>query len=91
LPDTVIVSDDAGQLRLADHALCLVHAERLVYKLQSANPAFQKAVDLTRALICWIYADLKACKRELDRQRARMLRARFDLRQAQSLILPAAR
>jgi len=78
LPDTVIVSDDAGQFRLADHALCWVHAERLVYKLQPSNPAFQKAVDLTRTLIWWFYADLKTYKREPDRKRARMLRARFD-------------
>ena len=78
LPDTVIVSDDAGQFRLADHGLCWVHAERLVFKLQPSNPAFQKAVDLTRTLIWWFYADLKAYKREPDRKRARMLRARFD-------------
>jgi Transposase IS66 family len=78
LPDTVIVSDAAGQFRLADHALCWVHAERLVYKLQPANPVFRKAVDLTRTLIWWFYADLKAYKRDPDRRRARMLRARFD-------------
>jgi len=42
LPDTVIVSDDAGQFRLADHALCWVHAERLVYKLQPPIPPFKK-------------------------------------------------
>ena len=29
LPGTVIVSDDAGQFRLGEHALCWVHAERL--------------------------------------------------------------
>jgi len=35
-------------------------------------------VDLTRTLLWWFYADLKAYKREPDRKRARMLRARFD-------------
>ena len=29
LPDTVILSDDAGQFALDRHALCWVHAERL--------------------------------------------------------------
>ena len=29
LGQAVIVSDDAGQFRLGDHALCWVHAERL--------------------------------------------------------------
>ena len=37
LPDTVIVSDDAGQFRVGIHALCWVHAERLVHKLVPAN------------------------------------------------------
>ncbi len=31
--DTVIVSDDAGQFRVGRHALCWVHAERLVHQL----------------------------------------------------------
>jgi hypothetical protein len=29
----VVVSDDAGQFRVGTHALCWVHAERLVHKL----------------------------------------------------------
>ena len=29
LPDTVIVSDDAGQFNVGPHGLCWVHAERL--------------------------------------------------------------
>ena len=33
LGDTVILSDDAGQFKLARHALCWVHAERLIHKL----------------------------------------------------------
>jgi hypothetical protein len=33
LGKTVIVSDDAGQFRVANHALCWVHAERLLQKL----------------------------------------------------------
>ena len=35
LPDTVILSDDAGQFALDRHALCWVHAERLVHKLDT--------------------------------------------------------
>ena len=37
LPDTVIVSDDAGQFRVGVHSLCWFHAERLVHKLVPAN------------------------------------------------------
>ena len=35
LPDTVIVSDDAGQFDVGQHGLCWVHAERLVHKLDT--------------------------------------------------------
>lgn len=78
LADTVVVSDGAGQFRLADHALCWVHAERLVHKLTPANTAHRKAVELTRTLIWWFYRDLKAYKSDPDPKRARALRARFD-------------
>lgn len=78
LANTVIVSDGAGQFRVADHALCWVHSERLVYKLRPTNAEHRKAVELTRALIWWFYRDLKAYKRAPDPKRARMLRARFD-------------
>lgn len=36
---TVIVSDGAGQFRVGTHALCWVHAERLVHKLVPAPPS----------------------------------------------------
>src|SRR5260370_6380108 len=37
LQDTLIVSDDSGQFRVGIHALCWVHAERLVHKRVPAN------------------------------------------------------
>src|ERR687886_461352 len=78
LSDTVIVSDDAGQFRLGKHALCWIHAERLVHKLVPANDQQRRAIELTRELIWWFYADLKAWQREPCRRRAAALRARFD-------------
>ena len=78
LDGTVIVSDGARQFGVGDHALCWVHAERLVYKLQPATPAERRAVDIQRGLIWWFYADLKAYKRNPDPKRARMMRVRFD-------------
>ena len=51
LAGTVIVSDDAGQFRLGPHALCWVHAERLVHELVPATDAQRRAVEVTRALI----------------------------------------
>jgi hypothetical protein len=78
LPEAVIVSDDAGQFRIGEHALCWVHAERLIHKLVPANDQQRRAVELTRTLIWWLYADLKAWQREPCPRRAAALRARFD-------------
>jgi hypothetical protein len=35
LPDTVIVSDNAGQFNIGQHGLCWVHSVRLVHKLDT--------------------------------------------------------
>jgi hypothetical protein len=78
LPDTVILSDDAGQFTLDRHALCWVHAERLVHKLGTFTDRQHAAQQFLRALIWWFYADLKAYKRDPCRRRKGQLRARFD-------------
>ena len=78
LPDTVILSDDAGQFALDRHALCWVHAERLVHKLDTFTDRQHAAQQIIRALIWWFYADLKAYRRAPDRRRRYELRARFD-------------
>jgi hypothetical protein len=51
LPDTVIVSDDAGQFNVGIHALCWVHAERLIHELTPFTPDQEAAQDLVRHLI----------------------------------------
>ena len=76
--DTVIVSDGAGQFRVATHALCWVHTERLIHKLQPVTADQRRAVEVCRSLIWWLYRDLKTYQRAPDAKRARMLRARFD-------------
>jgi hypothetical protein len=78
LPDTVIVSDDAGQFLVGCHALCWVHAERLVHKLDTFTDHQRWAQQYQRALIWWFYRDLKAYRREPSRRRRAELRARFD-------------
>jgi hypothetical protein len=74
----VVVSDDAGQFRVGTHALCWVHAERLVHELLPVTEAQRRAVDLVRQLIWWFYRDLKAWRCHPDRRRAAALRARFE-------------
>ena len=78
LEGTVLVSDDAGQFRVGQHALCWVRAERLVHKLIPCNERQRRAVDPVRQLIWWFYADLKAYKRDPCRRRAAELRTRFE-------------
>jgi len=78
LPGTVIVSDDAGQFLVGCHALCWVHAERLVHKLDTFTDQQRRAQQSQRALIWWFYRDLKAYQREPTPRRRSELRVRFD-------------
>jgi len=78
LPDTVIVSDDAGQFRVGAHALCWVHAERLVHKLIPANDKQRNAIEIAKRMIWWFYRALKDYKLDPSAEQAELLRARFD-------------
>src|SRR5207342_1099625 len=78
LLDTVIVSDDAGQFRVGEHALCWVHAERLVHKLVPANDKQRNAIEVARRMIWWFYRCLKEYKLSPSPEQAQALRARFD-------------
>ena len=78
IKNTVILSDDAGQFNVGEHALCWVHAERLVHKLDTFTKATRIAKEKVRSLIWWFYADLKAyCAAPAPRRKA-ALKARFD-------------
>ena len=78
LDGTVIVSDGAGQFKIAEHALCWVHAERLIHKLDTFCEAHVQAKERIRARIWRLYKDLKAYRQAPARRRARELGRRFD-------------
>ena len=78
LCDAVVLSDDAGQFNIGRHALCWVHAERLVHKLEAFTNQHRAAQTRVRGLIWDFYADLKAYQLKLGKRRASTLRARFD-------------
>ena len=78
LRGTVIVSDDAGQFRVGVHALCWVHAERLVHKLIPANDKQRNAVEVAKRMIWWFYRGLKDYKLAPSPEQAELLRSRFD-------------
>ena len=54
LDQTAIISDAAGQFRTGTHALCWVHAERLVHQLIPFNDRQRLAIALVRPLIWWV-------------------------------------
>jgi len=76
--DTVIVSDDAGQFRVGAHALCWIHAERLVHKLLPSNDKQRNAIEIAKRMIWWFYRALKDYKLAPSAEQAEFLRARFD-------------
>ncbi len=78
LCDTVVLSDDAGQFNVGRHALCWVHAERLVHKLNTFTDKHRAAQQRVRGLIWDFYADLKDYRLNPGKRRALTLRARFD-------------
>ena len=78
LDGTVIVSDDAGQFNVGEHALCWVHAERLVHKLEAFTASARAAKEGVRTLIWDLYADLKIYRADPSPRRKAELTARFD-------------
>ena len=78
LQDAVVLSDDAGQFDIGQHALCWVHAERLVHKLDAFTDPHRSAQQRMRELIWNFYADLKLYRANPSKNRRLALRARFD-------------
>ena len=77
-PELAIISDGAGQFAIGLHALCWIHAERLIHKLIPVNDAQRQAVVRVREQLWCLYADLKAYKRQPSQHEAASLQARFD-------------
>lgn len=86
LRDAVVLSDDAGQFVMRSvpshdvgrHALCWVHAERLVHKLDAFTEHNREAQAEVRGLIWDFYASLKTYQLKPSARQAVALRARFD-------------
>ncbi len=78
LCDAVVLSDDAGQFNVGQHALCWVHAERLVHKLDTFTDKHRAAQTRVRGLIWDFYAELKAYRLKPSPRRAVALRKHFD-------------
>ncbi len=57
-----IISDDAGQFNVFEHALCWIHAERKINELVPLHNGHAKDIQYIRSLFWEIYALLKAYK-----------------------------
>ena len=78
LGKAVILSDDAGQFRVGEHALCWVHAERNLQKLMPANGQESRWLGLVRDLVWTFYKALKAYRRKPSPALAAALVLRFE-------------
>ena len=76
--DLVIVSDDAGQFNVFQHALCWVHAERLVHKLIPLSDPHRTEIQQVREKIWTLYRDLKKYQKAPSSEQKRELAIRFD-------------
>ena len=76
--DMVIVSDDAGQFNVLIHALCWIHAERLINKLIGLTDKQKEAVKSIRSDIWELYDSLKNFKEQPDGRKKAAIEAQFD-------------
>ncbi len=79
--DLGIMSDGAGQFRLLEHALCWVHAERLINRLIPLTQAQRLAVSKVQDELGEFYQDLKTYKtltHQQQQQQKAGLEERFD-------------
>jgi hypothetical protein len=77
-PRLAIVSDDAGQFNVLLHALCWIHAERLLAKLVGFNDEQRQALEDVRTAVWKLYRDLKRYKADPTTQAKQALKDRFD-------------
>jgi hypothetical protein len=61
-PDLVIISDDAGQFNVLLHALCWIHAERLLAKLVGFSDEQRATLEAKRTEVWDFYRALKTYK-----------------------------
>lgn len=77
-PKLAIISDDAGQFNVLLHALCWIHAERLLAKLVGFNDEQRQALEQVRSAVWQLYRDLKSYKAQPTPEAKQALTDRFD-------------
>jgi hypothetical protein len=77
--DLAILSDDAGQFNLFQHALCWIHAERKINELIPSHDLQSQAIEEARDEFWAIYNDLKVYKKEPTLTAKNQIEQRFDV------------
>jgi len=67
----VILSDDAGRFIVGQHALCWVHAQRLIHKPDAFSHRKHRKKEPIRSRLWWLYGDLKAYRENPTRSSLR--------------------
>ena len=77
-PKLCIISDDAGQFDVLLHALCWIHAERVLARLVGFNDDQRAALEQVRTNVWELYRDLKQYKITPTVEAKAALTKRFD-------------
>lgn len=77
-PQLAIVSDDAGQFNVLCHALCWIHAERVLAKLVGFNDAQRADLERVRTLMWQLYRDIQHYQVLPTEAAKENLKARFE-------------
>jgi hypothetical protein len=77
-PGLTIISDDAGQFNVFVHALCWIHAERTLQKLEGFNDKQKEALEEVRNQIWDLYQVLKMYKEDPKENKKAEIEERFD-------------
>ena len=78
-PALVILSDDAGQFNILLHALCWIHAERIIHRLIPFHDGQRLDQENVRKQIWEFYKDLKAYKLKPGKRKKQQLEQRFEV------------
>lgn len=77
-PELVVLSDDAGQFNVLLHALCWIHAERLLAKLHGFTDHRHDILEKKRAEVWSFYQKLKAYRQAPSLRKRGALTRKFD-------------
>lgn len=73
----VIVSDDAGQFNILNHALCWIHAERTLAKIIAPSEKKRQILEEVREQIWKFYSELKDYKKSPNQKEKKRLSEKF--------------